>query len=195
MAVRRQFILAAKLIAGGSFGNEKAGSNTFDRLLDQATTVPLAEMKLQGVLPNNRLDTGPNSAQIKRDSPGFSADLEPAGSDRLERASGVISGAVPGMLSSAGRRSASTGRGSPHVKGATSEVVRSELNQAVEMLEKRVTSIIVPAAESGTNSTALAELKVEMRQVVDTAKSELTARIDALSASVAQILERLPAPS
>ena len=200
MAVRRQFILAAKLLAGGSFSSSKDGSATFDRLLDQATSVPLAEMKLQGALVHNRLDSGPNSAQMKRSAAGFSAEHDStADGASPDRVSGVVSGSVPGMLSSAGRRSGvAAGRGSPPIAsralaGATPELVRSELNQAVEMLEKRMHSQAAPAAESGVSSTELAELKLEVRQAVDAAKSELAGRIDALSASVAQILERLPA--
>lgn len=49
--MRRQFILAAKLIAAQNGMSWKAGSCsvTFDRLLDQATAVPISELRLQGV--------------------------------------------------------------------------------------------------------------------------------------------------
>ena len=52
MAVRRQFILAAKLVASHT-GQKVPGasaSGTFDRILDQATTVPLAELRHQGLV-------------------------------------------------------------------------------------------------------------------------------------------------
>lgn len=72
MAMRRQFILAAKMLAaqqGRSIGFSE-GSHTFDRLLDQATTVPMAELRLQSSLIANRIETG-SSALMKH----ASADL------------------------------------------------------------------------------------------------------------------------
>jgi len=68
MAVRRQFILAAKLIAANT-GQKVPGasaSGTFDRILDQATSVPLAELRHQGLLVTNRLQQGPTLALIQR---------------------------------------------------------------------------------------------------------------------------------
>ena len=68
MAVRRQFILAAKLIAakeGIKVFQSQACGETFDRLLTQATSVPMSELKLQGVLTNHRIECGPNAALIK----------------------------------------------------------------------------------------------------------------------------------
>ena len=69
MAMRRQFILAAKLLAAQSgqtlnFGASRA-SSTFDRLLDQATSVPMSELRLQSTLTTNRLDVGPNAALMQ----------------------------------------------------------------------------------------------------------------------------------
>jgi len=79
MAVRRQFILAAKLIAaqsGESFGSST--SRTFDRLLEQATSVSMSEFRLQSTLTTNRLEAGPNQALIKH---GTSDVVVPFGSE------------------------------------------------------------------------------------------------------------------
>lgn len=57
VAVRRQFILAAKLMAAQQ-GRPWAGSShssTFDRLLEQATAVPISELRLQNALTSSRM--------------------------------------------------------------------------------------------------------------------------------------------
>jgi len=90
MAVRRQFILAAKLIMaqqGREWGGSKNSvSSTLDRMFEDATSVPMAEMRLQGVLTSNRLAMGPNAALIRGST---ARDMLDEGDDEEEGGSGV----------------------------------------------------------------------------------------------------------
>lgn len=74
MAVRRQFILAAKLIAGQKGMSWGGSTSTFDRILDQACSVPIAELRLQGALTSNRVETGPNAPILEPRSRRDSAE-------------------------------------------------------------------------------------------------------------------------
>ena len=188
MAVRRQFILAAKLMSGGT-GYFASKTQVFDRLLEQATTVPLTEMKLQATLTAHRFEVN-NTALVKRGT-GLSMDGVPIvddGEEERKRASQEEAPSSPSRDSSFRRGAAPSSAAS--LNGHTMPV-SSDLQAVTSALGANSTSRVPVATGTVVGAEVLA--------AVEQTKQELGARIDTLSdglsslqSSFEELLKRLP---
>ena len=219
MTMRRQFILAAKLLAAQSgqtlnFGASRA-SSTFDRLLDQATSVPMSELRLQSTLTTNRLDVGPNAALMQHArSSGELLDTfdEPAGGtpSKVSPAGGATAGTdgVPvapvGQAFIAPTYGKSDAKKKPAHPGLCMSLGHAGAhNGAAEPLQG-VTALLSEAAMAGAakpppiatkfggaaaagGAGGLAQLREELGGAVEGAKHELGAKVDAMQAQLDQL--------
>lgn len=152
MAARRQFILAAKLIAaqrGHTWSTGLSNPGTFDRLLQQATTVSVSEFKLAATqTATNRLDRGATSPNLDTrggpvpDSPQPESGLR----NEVNQAAQMLK-AVP--AASAKTPGVGGGGGIGVVGGAAA----SELREAVAAVDAKVGAL---EKQMGTLSTQMA---------------------------------------
>ena len=224
MSIRRQFILAAKLIAAQTGVNAfKNGSATFDSFLDQATSVPMSELRLQANLISNRIDVGPTSALMRNFSTGHvegelavsdagegSADGGSAdgGEGTSSTKSPVVSSTnapppQPVMLANYGGVAPAV---MPKRKPAGGQVGSSALNQVTQFLSQKAATDTGPAAiplvnkvghgGGGGGGVSVAQVQEAVSSAMEGTKREvgqLGERVAALQKSVELILERLPA--
>ena len=194
MAVRRQFILAAKLMSN-NFGRVE---RTFDRMLEQATTVPLAELRLQRALTAHRLEVGPNASFVRSSSsshgaptPQLSPDPQPPTSV-LGQSSVLPFAHTPAALA---------------VPGEGEEAsVSGQLSAVTSMIKKESsTSFSTEKGKGGGVSWTAAQGREEVLGAIADVRREVVAelggRIDqlgeglgALRTMVADLAARLPPP-
>lgn len=156
MAARRQFILAAKLIAaqrGHTWSTGLSNPGTFDRLLQQATTVSVSEFKLAATqTATNRLDRGATSPNLDTrggpvpDSPQPESVPESGLRNEVDQAAQMLK-AVPAASAK------SPGVGGGGGIGVVGGAAASELREAVAAVDAKVGAL---EKQMGTLSTQMA---------------------------------------
>lgn len=200
LAVRRQFILAAKLITARA-GKQWVASarSTFDRVLDQATVIPISEVKLQGRLTTNRLEGGPNSAIL---SPGcrimseeeeeHGDESEKAPSASLPRVSSPSAGSPP-ILPPQPVITTNYGRTKKdHNHSFTRSPIRGELEEVGQLLagvHNNTAQLGIPG-----ESSQMKELRRELTGTITEIHQDLRQQINTLQANVDELLKRIPPP-
>ena len=200
LAVRRQFILAAKLITARA-GKQWVASarSTFDRVLDQATVIPISEIKLQGRLTTNRLEGGPNSAILSsgchimsEEEEEHGDESEKAPSASLPRVSSPSAGSPP-ILPPQPVITTNYGRTKKdHNHSFTRSPIRGELEEVGQLLagvHNNTAQLGIPG-----ESSQMKELRRELTGTITEIHQDLRQQINTLQANVDELLKRIPPP-
>ena len=212
MAARRQFILAAKLMAaqqGLAFGS---GGSTFDRLLDQATSVPISQLKLQNALTTNRLETGGNSGLHKGRNQNGDEESAMSRSPLIEASASDTPDPPPvGLRTSYGSSKSGKGGASGGLSAATltrgqamaeaeqysGTTLRPDVEQAAHLLQSMPSmGSDNKAARGGTamSSTDLNDMKEELAATKAQLSGKFVAldgKVDGLSAQLAALASQM----
>ena len=211
MAMRRHFILAAKMLAsqqGIVLGSQK-GSRTFDRLLEQATSVPMAELRLQASVTSNKLGV---HAQYEGGEPSPLL-MSGGGGAFSEEAAGLVGGEgngaggsgtgsherTPPMLTTYGRPSKELMGESGKMKlpgamlSSPNKPRQEELNAVTSILKQKAVSDqhSMRNLNAGGGGDISRETANELLKQNEDSTNELRGKLDALAPKVAALQEGL----